>query len=322
MKSLSKAAETFGAVVRLDTAAERLIIDSGRRVVGVVARQYGQTVTVRARKGVVLCAGGFIFNDSMIADYLPDCLENASKTGTDYDDGRAIRMAQAVGAAVQNMGSSEISTPVAMAIAAPSVLVDGTGQRYINEDAYGGRLGLASRQRRRNGVFLVFDEHIHTDYLAVRERLGVESISALAANRIMPRATPTWVCETISELEESAGIPAGSLETTIDLYNKFAAKGEDPLFHKEPRWLRPLRSPFAAIDLRDANYRMFTLGGLRVRPSGEVLDLDGFEIPGLYAAGRTSAGIPATNYVSGISLGDGTFFGRAAGTHAATSNTG
>jgi 3-oxo-5alpha-steroid 4-dehydrogenase len=40
-------------------------------------------------------------------------------------------------------------------------------------------------------------------------------------------------------------------------------------------------------------------------------------VPGLYAAGRTTAGIAVHGYVSGISLGDGSFFGRRAGKAAA-----
>ena len=43
----------------------------------------------------------------------------------------------------------------------------------------------------------------------------------------------------------------------------------------------------------------------------------GHPVPGLFAAGRTTAGIAAHGYVSGISLGDGSFFGRRAGESAA-----
>jgi 3-oxo-5alpha-steroid 4-dehydrogenase len=41
-------------------------------------------------------------------------------------------------------------------------------------------------------------------------------------------------------------------------------------------------------------------------------------VPGLYAAGRTTSGVSALGYSSGISLGDATFFGRLAGRSAAT----
>jgi 3-oxo-5alpha-steroid 4-dehydrogenase len=45
-------------------------------------------------------------------------------------------------------------------------------------------------------------------------------------------------------------------------------------------------------------------------------------VRGLYAAGRTTAGIASAGYVSGISLGDGSFFGRRAGRSAATARPG
>ena len=80
--------------------------------------------------------------------------------------------------------------------------------------------------------------------------------------------------------------------------------------------------PYAAFDCRlsqnAAAYATFTLGGLHTRPTAEVLNPDGQVIPGLYAAGRTTSGLAAGGYCSGISLGDGTFFGRKAGHSAAT----
>jgi len=51
--------------------------------------------------------------------------------------------------------------------------------------------------------------------------------------------------------------------------------------------------------------------------NGEVLHVDGSPIPGLYAAGRTTSGLPSWGYISGTSLGDGTYFGRRAGSAAA-----
>ncbi len=48
-----------------------------------------------------------------------------------------------------------------------------------------------------------------------------------------------------------------------------------------------------------------------------MLDPDGDPVPGLYAAGRSTSGVSAEGYSSGISLADGTFFGREAGRSAA-----
>ena len=83
----------------------------------------------------------------------------------------------------------------------------------------------------------------------------------------------------------------------------------------------PPASGIGAIDLRvdhGAIYATFTLGGLTTDPDGGALDGTGRRIPGLYAVGRTGASLAAHHYASGISLGDGSFFGRRAGRHAAS----
>jgi 3-oxo-5alpha-steroid 4-dehydrogenase len=115
------------------------------------------------------------------------------------------------------------------------------------------------------------------------------------------------------------GLPAGSLEATISVYNRHAEAGEDPLFHKGSSWVRPLVPPLGAVDLRigPAPYAPFTLGGLETTVEGAVLDVSGAAIPGLFAAGRTTAGVCSFGYASGLSIGDSTMFGRFAGASAA-----
>lgn len=127
---------------------------------------------------------------------------------------------------------------------------------------------------------------------------------------------PTWVCETVAELEAEIGLPPGSLQATVEYYNAGAFRGEDPLLHKKTQWLRPIGSPVGAIDLRNSTGG-FTLGGLATTLSGEVLHVGGEPIPGLFAAGRCTAGLAAWGYASGVSLGDGSFYGRRAGRAAA-----
>jgi 3-oxo-5alpha-steroid 4-dehydrogenase len=297
MDALIAALGATGARTITDTAAQRLVVEDGR-VVGVVARRYGDDLAIRARRGVVLAAGGFAFNDEMVRQHVPWLDDPACfKLGTDGDDGRAIRMAQAVGAAVRHMDAAEVSLPSPPHLTMPSLLVNGAGQRFINEDVYHGRAGQAALFHQGKDVFLVVD---HDTFEANPSFLKI-----------------TWAAETVAELESDMGLPEGSLQATVELYNRYAEKGEDPVFHKASRWVRPLQPPFGAIDLRKGIYGVFTLGGLHTLPTGEVVDLDGDPIAGLYAAGRTTSGIPARGYVSGISLGDGTFFGRRAGRHAA-----
>jgi 3-oxo-5alpha-steroid 4-dehydrogenase len=125
-----------------------------------------------------------------------------------------------------------------------------------------------------------------------------------------------YAAETVEELARDMGVPEHELAATVTRYNEHAAQGHDPEFGKLPPFVQPLVPPLGAIDLgvgRGAIYATFTLGGLHTDADGQVLASDGRAVPGLFAAGRTSASLAAGGYVSGISLGDGTFFGRRAG---------
>lgn len=300
MKALTRSALAAGARTSFDTRVERLIIDEAGRVCGVIASQYGDERAIRARSGVVLAAGGFAFNDEMATQYAPLLHRTSIKIGTDGDDGRGIQMAQAVGAQVKRMDSIECALPFnAPRALVKGILVNRLGQRFVNEDTYMGRVGQRALVYQDAQVYLIIDEANYTP-----NWLGVTAVS---------------VCETADELGSELGLPAGSLETTLGYYNRYAADGEDPQFHKRAPAVVPLTGALAAFDLNPETfpYAVFTLGGLHTRVDGSVLDLDGVPIPGLFAAGRTTSGIAALGYASGLSLGDSTFFGRRAGLAAA-----
>ena len=129
--------------------------------------------------------------------------------------------------------------------------------------------------------------------------------------------------ETIEEMEAALEIPQGNLVDTLARYNEYAARGEDPDFHKQPDYVAPqTKGPWAAFDmsLGRAMYSGFTMGGLAVTVDGQVRRDDGGVIPGLYAAGACASNIAhdGKGYSSGTQLGEGSFFGRRAGTHAAS----
>ena len=295
MQHLANAATEAGAAVWPDTRIDRLVVADGH-VVGVQGQRFGETVSLRARRGVVLAAGGFVFNDDMLRKHCPPLVRGTFKVGTEGDDGRGIRMAQAIGAAVRNMYAGEVSLP----IIPPrklihGILVNGRGQRFINEDTYMGRVGQSALYEQDGDVYLIVDESCYEP-----------NWMGLAAS---------WVCETPAKLESEMGLPPGSLQSTLELYNRHAATGEDPLFHKGRAWVRPLVPPIGAFDLRvgRAPYAPFTLGGLETTVEGSVLDVGGEPIGGLYAAGRTTAGVCSFGYASGLSIGDSTIFGRLVG---------
>jgi 3-oxo-5alpha-steroid 4-dehydrogenase len=301
MQKLVAAAERSGAAVLCGARADTLVVERDGRVAGVVVRHDGGEQLIRARRGVVLSAGGFIQNADMIRRHSPLLHQCSFRLGVEGDDGRAIRMAMGAGADVTRMHAGEVAIPITPPRRlVRGILVTPAGQRFINEDAYYGRVGQEGLFRHGGRMFLILDTAIYERNLAGFEAHYVE--------------------ETIADLERVSGMPDGALQQTVALYNRHAAEQHDPLFHKHARFLQPLdRPPYAAIDCSTDKvlWASFTLGGLRTTPTSEVLTPDGAILPGLYAAGRTTNGIAAEGYVSGISLGDGTFFGRRAGLSAA-----
>ncbi|MEN3538033.1 FAD-dependent oxidoreductase [Microbispora sp. ZYX-F-249] len=309
MEKLVEAARAAGAACHTDTRATNLVLGADGRVAGVVARRYGERVTYRARRGVVLTTGGFVDNEEMLADHAP-VLIGHGKVSDGLDDGGGIRMATAIGAATRRMGEVEIAMTALPAMLVRGMLVNGLGRRFINEDVYPGLFSVAAVRHQPGPYWAIIDEEGYED-IPARDLWGVR---------------PVFVAETLAELEESLGMPPGALEDTVTVYNRHAERGEDPYFHKDPKWLRPLKGPFAAADPRlgfgmgdrdsagkGTGAAGFTLGGLRTTVDGEVLNQSGRPIPGLYAAGRASSGMHGEGYISGTSLGDGTFFGRRAG---------
>jgi 3-oxo-5alpha-steroid 4-dehydrogenase len=304
MAALNAAAAEAGADVSYDTRVDRLIVEDSGRICGVLAVRYGVEVAIRARHGVVLTAGGFINNADMVHQYAPVIELTDLRLGTEGDDGRGIRMAQAAGAAVKRMDSVECALPFnAPRSLKYGILVNAKGQRFINEDTYMGRIGQKALVGELGQVYLIVDEsHYAPNWLG----MGA-----------------SWVCESAAELEREMALPDGTLVDTLDYFNRHAAEGSDPLFGKRLPTLEPLLAPLAGFDLRAGAfiYAPFTLGGLHTTIDGAVLDLDGDAVPGLYAAGRTTSGVAALGYCSGISLGDSTLFGRMAGRSAATTKT-
>ena len=306
MGCLGGAVASSGASVVVDARAEALIVDAGT-VVGALVRADDSSRAVRARGGVILATGGFIHNEAMVAEYCPTAHDpdSAWRIGTPNDDGSGIRMGVAVGAAVARLDAFECALPLGPPHRlARGILVNGLGERFINEDTYTGRIGLCALRDHDGIVYMITDDVIHEPNV-IGLRIG-------------------FAATTPEELANDLGLPPHTLARTVREYNDAAARGEDPTLHKREPFLQPIGAPPAsgigAIDLRvdhGAIYATFTLGGLVTDSDGAVLDIAGRRVPGLYAVGRTAASLAAHHYVSGISLGDGTFFGRRAGRHAA-----
>jgi succinate dehydrogenase/fumarate reductase flavoprotein subunit len=299
MDILEARVRAAGVAVHADARGRALIGDNGA-VAGVVVRQNGRDITVRAKKGVVLATGGFCMNREMMRMHAPEALRCSTPLGT-IDDGSGILMGQAAGARVIHMNEFFVTCPwYPPESLVKGIFINQAGQRFINEDCYHGRVMRTAVAQPGDKVWLLADNAIFGRPME------------------MARAELAAVGETWEEVESELCFAPGTISPTVAHYNEHAARGEDPVWHKAAKWVQPLAEPpFAALAFTpsESMFSYFTLGGLETLPTGEVLDLAGAPIPGLYAAGRTTAGLPrwGAGYSSGLSLADSSFFGRLAG---------
>lgn len=92
--------------VLYEAPGERLITDADGAVIGVVANVEGAEVNIKARKGVILCTGGYEFNQAMIENTYPAW--PLFGRGTPYNTGDGIKMAQKVGADLWHMNCTQM----------------------------------------------------------------------------------------------------------------------------------------------------------------------------------------------------------------------
>jgi 3-oxo-5alpha-steroid 4-dehydrogenase len=291
------------------------------RPVGWLERRYARPLLVGAARGVVLAAGGFAANRTMMRAHAP-AARGGLPLATPGDDGSGIRLGTEAGGAAAFLDRVSVwrflSPPPALLT---GVLVDRAGERVCDESRYGAAIGdaivrhggrawllvdratmaEARRQVRRSTLWF---QRLQAWYLLTAGAARAPSIPAVAAR---------------------AGVDPDGLAATVAAYNAAARDPAVPDLAGKPAGLVRAQDqpPYALIDC-SVRPRLFypapvlTLGGLAVAPeSGQVLRADGTPVDGLYAVGRSAAGLCSRSYVSGLSLADCVFSGRRAGRHGA-----
>jgi len=303
MAALISRAGAAGAVLRAGVSAHRLIVAGDGRVVGMQVEVAGALSTIRARRGVVLASGGFIHNREMLRNYAPELYDCSVPWGNMGDLGAGINMGIGAGAAALRMHQGFAVMPLYPPESVLSgIVVNAAGQRFVPEDTYYGVLGDAIAYHQQGRAWLLTDQRSELPEWEDNFPLVAEA-------------------NTIGDLADLLEFPEGALQNTVAYYNRHAGNGEDPQFHKRPEFLRPLQGPpyrLRDLSVDKAFCPAHTFGGLHTGLDGEVINSFGEVIPGLYAAGRTSSGLPGAPYIaSGLSVGDASFFGRRAGRAAA-----
>lgn len=294
--------------IRYKTTGTELVVDSAGAVIGIKAKGPDKgDLAIKANKGVILTSGAFTFNEGLVADARAEVLSCKKRTGGENDLGDGLLAALKIGAATHSLSRMTIGEHVYLYGALSSgALLDYRGHRILSEDWYGSFIGRKVLENSPDSCFIILDQPLYDEVMQNPSAKGLpEPLKA----------------DTLEDIAKQTGLPEGNVVFSIERYNEFCDQGVDSDFDKGVEYLQPLVTPpFYAVPANlGALASYFTLGGLKINPSAQVVDLDGAAIPGLYAAGRCSCGIFGEYAGSGSSIADGLTFGRIAGKAAATS---
>lgn len=296
MTALAEKAEASGAVFHYATPAVQLIKDDTGRVSGVVgARDDGTYVKVNASKAVILAAGDYSTNPSLLSRYCQDMInfqpDQVNRTG----DGHLLGVL-AGGSIVPANHARQVHCMYAtqsMYLTTPFLMLDDEGQRFMNEEAVMTSWNtLVKYRHRKTGerpvIYRFFDSAVMEKYPdgdgtlerlnGIIEQNGME----MGADGMLARA------DTLDELFEILGVPAAEFKASIERYNELCAAARDDDFGKRPEFMKAIDTPPYYGVMNTLNFAAVN-GGLTVNNCYQVVDDDCNPIPGLYAAG-TDAG--------------------------------
>ena len=334
-----------GVPIWLEAPVGGLVREAGRIAGAVIG---GATPRrVRARRGVVLAAGGFAAGQSWRAALLP------SPTGIhtpaqDGATGDGLSLARAIGAVVEVdhasaafwMPVSTMRRPDGSEAVYPHILLDrakpgliavnAAGERFVNEaDSYHDFVLAMYRSHQRVPTIpahLICDRRFLHDYGLGMVHPGTRRLGRFLDEGYLVAAP------SLAALAGRLGMPPAALEATVARHNGFAARGLDEDFgkgsselnrfngdpgHAPNPCLRPiLEPPFFAVAVWPGV--LATSAGLATDEHGAVLDSAGTPIAGLYACGNDMASVMRGAYPGpGTTLGPALVFGYRAALHAA-----
>lgn len=342
-----------GVELRLNTKIDDLVVENGR-VAGMIASHFGRRYPVRAKHGVVLCAGGFEWNQELRERYFPvPGLTRHSSSPEDANRGEGLLAALKLGAATEHTESGwwiptmhvpmrgasnfEEIHQAAFDVGRPhSVAVNRLGLRFVDEatgyDDFGKAMVADQLETGANTpCWLVFDATFRDKF----------SAGGIMPNLLMPdrRIPPDWWdhyifrADTLDALAAKTGLPAQALKQTVSNMNAYARTGVDPEFGRGDNaydrmfgdanvtpnpCLGPIeRAPFYAVPINLGD--LGTKGGLKADAQARVLDTHGQPIPNLYAAGNNAASPFGNCYPgAGGTIGPAMTFGFVAANHIAS----
>jgi succinate dehydrogenase/fumarate reductase flavoprotein subunit len=309
---------------------KKLITDADGNVTGVIIAKDGKDLRIKAKGGVVLCTGGFEHNQEMIESYLQQ--PYVHQRGGLYNDGDGIKMAMAIGADLWHMSNSagfswiykDPANPL-VPLAGPStrigVIVGLGGARFMNESAENrhGRIDIGGRWISTPMPLPSYVVH-DADQMATKfiGSFSDNYSKEIASGEVITGATLEELAANIRKSNGGKDAPAFDTEVfvkSINEYNKRYDAGEDADYGRPFNTMVPVRTgPFYALKIGPTYFN--TMGGPRRNKNGQVVNIDGLPIEGLFSAGELGS-IFCDMYNGSGNLGETMVFGRISGKNAA-----
>jgi succinate dehydrogenase/fumarate reductase flavoprotein subunit len=327
-------ARNLGVNILTSAEVRSLIISEGA-VEGAQVEDAGTLVSVRAKRGVVLAAGGFPQDLSRRRALFPHDRDNRGhlSPAPAANTGDGLRLGESAGATVDTRYPNAAAwVPVSRVPRKDGtvgvfphfvdrgkpglIAVTTAGRRFVNEaNSYHDFMqGLfkACHPGQRVRAFLVVDHKFIRRY-----GLGFAKPYPLPLG---PHLRSGYLLRghSLRELAALASIDPAGLEATVSEYNAAAGTGVDPVFGRgttaynrfygdatvtpNPCLASILKAPFYAVEVVPGD--LGTFAGLLTNGHAQVLSATGEPIPGLYAVGNDMASIMGGNYPgAGITLG-------------------
>jgi 3-oxosteroid 1-dehydrogenase len=312
-----------GCKLSFNTRVTSLTLEPQGTISGVSARVGTRTISISARRGVILATGGFEWDAQLLNRYFPGGAERIGSPCSNEGDGQ--KLAEKAGAKLDRMDQANIhptlptdydgrpsGMPYTYQAEPHAIVVNGKAQRFVSEYDY----NIGEALDRRDPVtgqpinlpaWLIGDDRFWRRSPVFRRYAGND---------------PRWVKKenSLKALAKAIDVSAEALSATVERWNGFCAEGVDHDFHRGERlWERYKskraagagetvslgaieRAPFIAMSFNRSI--VGTKGGARTNPKGEVLRADGTVITGLYAAGNVMA-----NPIGTRAVGAGTTIG-------------
>ncbi len=326
----------------------RLLIEGGR-VTGAEIAMAGRSLTLRARRGVVLACGGFTASEEMKRRHYPHIRDgkNHTRLAPEANTGDGARLAEAAGGWLNTaLAQPAAWAPVSLVpqkdggtVPYPHfidrnkpgfIIVDRHGRRFVNEsDSYHLIVQAMIEACRADETV---EAWVVADRPAIR-RYGIGVVPPWPG-RTGPHLRSGYLKagDSLEALARACRIDPKGLAETVARFNANALRGEDPDFarglnaynrangdaghHPNPA-LGPLAAP-PYYALRIVPGDLGTFYGLDTTPNAQVRDANGVAIPGLYAVGNDMASVMGGAYIgAGITIGAAMTFGYVAAKHMA-----